>query len=123
MSIREFDEISKKIDELILNANETENEFIFQRINPYCQEITGKRLDKKELNKYLLLGMSVERIINQLEEEQELSYADFKEYIEQRAPYMDAEYDGFFHMGLRRAIDVLRKAVTEAEKKDENSTN
>lgn len=71
---------------------------------------------KKELNKYLLLGMSVERIINQLEEEQEWSYANFEDYIEHYAPYMDAEYDGFFHMGLRRAIDVLKKAVEEDEK-------
>lgn len=116
MSIREFDEVSKKIDELILNANETENEFIFQRINPYCQEITEKRLDKKELNKYLLLGMSAEKIINQLEEEQEWSYANFEDYTEQCASYMDAEYDDFFHMGLRRAIDVLRNAIAEAER-------
>ena len=118
MSIREFEEVSKTVDEIMFRANETENEFIFQRINPYSQEITEKRLDKKELNKYLLLGMSIEKIINQLEEEQEWSYADFDAYIEQCAPYMDEEYDKFFHMGLRRAIDVLKKAVVEVEEKE-----
>lgn len=119
MNIRELEEINKKVDEIMLRVEETENEFIFQSIKPYLEKITEKRLSKKELNKYLLLGMSVERIINQLEDEQELNYADFDAYIEQYAPYMDAEYDGFYHMGLRRSIDVLKNAVVEVEEKKE----
>lgn len=118
MNIRELEEINKKVDEIMLRVEETENEFIFQSIKPYLEKIAEKRLSKKELNKYLLLGMSIKGIINQLEEEQEWSYANFEDYIEQCAPYMDAEYDDFFHMGLRRAIDVVKKAVEETEKEE-----
>lgn len=118
MNIGELEEINKKVDEIMLRVEETENEFIFQSIKPYLEKITEKRLSKKELNKYLLLGMSIKGSINQLEEEQEWSYANFEDYIEQCASYMDAEYDDFFHMGLRRAIDVLKKAVEETEKEE-----
>lgn len=31
MNIREFEEINKKVDEIMLRAEETENEFIFQK--------------------------------------------------------------------------------------------
>lgn len=119
MNIRELEEINKKVDEIMLRVEETENEFIFQSIKPYLEKIAEKRLSKKELNKYLLLGMSIKGIINQLEKEQEWSYANFEDYIEQCASYMDAEYDGFYHMGLRRSIDVLKNAVVEVEEKKE----
>lgn len=50
----------------------------------------------------------VDKIVDQLEEEQELAYADFDRYVEEVDPCFDSEYDDFFHKGLGRAIKVLK---------------
>ncbi len=44
----------------------------------------------------------------QLEEERELSYADFNRYVDEVSPCLDAEYDDFFHRGLERAIKIVK---------------
>ena len=66
----------------------------------FQHKATGERAEfvsKKKLAK----------IIEQLEDEQELAYADFTEYAEEHG--LDEEYDSFFHMGLKRAIEILRE--------------
>ena len=50
----------------------------------------------------------VDKIVDQLEEEQELAYADFERYVEEVSPCLDSEYDDFFHRGIERAIKVLK---------------
>ena len=50
----------------------------------------------------------VDKIVEQLEEERELAYADFDRYVEEIDPCFDSEYDDFFHKGLGRAIKVLK---------------
>ena len=47
-------------------------------------------------------------VVRQLEEERELSYADFDRYVEEVSPCLDAEYDDFFHRGLERAIKIVK---------------
>lgn len=47
-------------------------------------------------------------IIKQLEEEKEYAYADFEKYAEEHN--LDPEYDDFFHIGMERAIAVIRAA-------------
>lgn len=49
-----------------------------------------------------------EKIIEKLEEERELSYADFGRYVEEVSPCLDDEYDDFFHRGLERAIKIVK---------------
>ena len=56
----------------------------------------------------------VDKIVDQLEEEQELAYADFDRYVEEVDLCFDSECDDFFHKGLGRAIKVLK----EGEKRD-----
>lgn len=48
------------------------------------------------------------KVVEQLEEEKELSYADFDEYVNGVCPYLDAEYDDLFHRGLERAIEIVK---------------
>ena len=48
-------------------------------------------------------------VVKQLEEERECSYADFEEYVNEKSPCLDAEYDDYFHRGLERAIKIVRK--------------
>lgn len=49
-----------------------------------------------------------DKVVEQLEEEKELSYADFDEYVNGVCPYLDAEYDDLFHRGLERAIEIVK---------------
>ncbi len=50
----------------------------------------------------------LDKIVEQLEEERELAYADFDRYAEEVDPCLDSECDDFFHKGLGRAIKVLK---------------
>lgn len=50
----------------------------------------------------------MEQIVEKLEDEAELSYADFKGYAEEHD--MDAEYDDDFRYGMRRAIEIVRES-------------
>lgn len=55
-----------------------------------------------------------DKVVEQLEEERELSYADFDRYAEEVSPCLDAEYDDFFHRGLERAIKIVKGGGTDA---------
>ena len=51
----------------------------------------------------------VEKVVTELAEEKEYSYANFEEYAKETNPVLDAEYDDLFHRGLERAIAIVRK--------------
>ena len=48
-----------------------------------------------------------------MDEERELSYADFSRYVEEVSPCLDAEYDDFFHRGLERASRLVKELAEE----------
>lgn len=54
-----------------------------------------------------------EAVLAELEEERDYSYADFEEYVNRYSPFLDAECDDFFHKGLGRAIEIVRKGGVE----------
>ena len=56
----------------------------------------------------------VDKVVEQLEEESELSYADFDRYVEDVSPCLDAEYDDFFHRGLERAVKIVKGGGVDA---------
>lgn len=51
--------------------------------------------------------IDADKVIEQLNEEKELSYADFDKYVYDVCPGFDSEYDDFFHKGLERAIELI----------------
>lgn len=53
----------------------------------------------------------VDKVVEQLEEEKELAYADFERYAEEIDHCLDSEYDDFFHKGIERAIEVVKAGV------------
>ena len=55
----------------------------------------------------------IEKVVAELEEEKEISCADFTKYVNEYNPCLDDEYDDFFHKGLERAIEVIRKGGAE----------
>lgn len=50
----------------------------------------------------------VDKVVEQLEEERELSYSDFDRYVDEVSSCLDAEYDDFFHRGLERALEIVK---------------
>lgn len=56
-----------------------------------------------------------DKVVEKLEEERELSYADFDRYAEEVSPCLDAEYDDFFHRGIERAIKIVKGGGIDAE--------
>lgn len=50
----------------------------------------------------------VDKVVEQLEEERKLSYADFDRYVKEVSPCLDAEYDDSFQRGLERAIKIIK---------------
>ena len=59
------------------------------------------------------MNKAFEKIFEKLEEERELSYADFSRYVEEVSPCLDAEYDDFFHRGLERASRLVKEVAEE----------
>lgn len=55
----------------------------------------------------------VEKVVAELEEEKEISCADFTKYVNEYNPCLDDEYDDFFHKGLERAIAIIGKGGVE----------
>ena len=60
-------------------------------------------------------AFDTEKVVEQLEEERELSYADFDRYVEEVSQCLDAEYDDFFHRGLERAIKIVKGGGVDAD--------
>ena len=54
-----------------------------------------------------------EKILDRMQEERELSYADFSRYVDEVSPCLDAEYDDFFHRGLERASRLVKEVEKE----------
>ena len=54
------------------------------------------------------IAYDVDKVVEQLEEERELSYADFDRYVDEVSPCLDAEYDDVFQRGLERAIKIVK---------------
>ena len=59
------------------------------------------------------MNEAFEKILDMLEEERELSYADFSRYVEEVSPCLDAEYDDFFHRGLERDWRLVKEVAEE----------
>lgn len=50
-------DITKITEEIIMQAKETQAEFIIETIQPYCENILQTIIDKEELKQILLNGM------------------------------------------------------------------
>ena len=59
------------------------------------------------------MNKSFDKILERLQEERELSYADFSRYVEEVSPCLDAEYDDFFHRGLEMASRLVKEVAEE----------
>ena len=55
-----------------------------------------------------------DKVVEQLNEEKEFSYADFDEYVNEVCPCLDAEYDDLFNKGLERAIEIVKGGGVDA---------
>lgn len=101
------------VDKLILSLND----YSLQE-TPNENESTGERRISRMVYQTIQnciraveeqpTAYDVDKVVEQLENERELSYADFDRYVEEVSPTLDDEYDDFFHRGLERAIGVVK---------------
>ena len=57
--------INEVIKELIMKAMENESDFIFQTIQPYCENVLEQRISKKELELALLQYFNKPKLIKE----------------------------------------------------------
>ena len=50
-------DVSKLVNEIIMQVEENEEEFIFETIRPYCENILQIKIDKEKLKQILLNSM------------------------------------------------------------------
>lgn len=70
-------------------------------------------MEKEQEIRVKLLRALEEELISKLEEERELSYADFSKYVNDYNLNLDDEYDDFYHKGLARATELIKQIVGE----------
>ena len=94
----------------LIDADKIDFNEVFVGASEFAQDTrnAAQRFIDKQPTAY-----DVDKIVEQLEEEQELAYADFDRYVEEVDPCLDSECDDFFHTGLGRAIKVLKAGVKE----------
>lgn len=56
--------ITKVVEEIAMQAKENQEEFIFETIRPYCEDILQMKINKKELEQILLKQQSCEDCIS-----------------------------------------------------------
>lgn len=54
----------------------------------------------------------VEKVVSELEEEREYSYADFEEYAESYGLDL-SEHDDWYYQGLKRAITLAKRGIVK----------
>lgn len=88
-----------------INADKIDFNEVFVGASEFAQDTrnAAQMLIDKQPTVY-----DVDKIVEQLEEERELAYADFDRYVEEVDPCFDSECDDFFHKGIERAIKVLK---------------
>lgn len=60
-------DITKMVEEIVMQATEKQEEFIFETIRPYCEDILQMKINKKELKQILLKQQSCEDCISRKE--------------------------------------------------------
>lgn len=94
----------------LIDADELKKDMLAQSI---LGESMGKVMDRYvHIVDSQPTAFDMDKVVEQLKEEIELSYADFDEYVNVVCPSLDAEYDDFFHRGLERAIEIVKQELT-----------
>lgn len=84
--------------------------------NQKCITSTGHELTMNMIVSFINYqptAYDVEKVVAELEEEREYSYADFEEYVQEKSHCLDAEYDDYFHRGLERAVVIVKRGGRE----------
>jgi hypothetical protein len=76
-------------------------------VDPFKSRTTTENKLVEENAEQLTVN-DINKVVKQLEDERELSYADFDKYVEEVSPCLDVEYDDSFQRGLERAIKIIK---------------
>lgn len=97
-----LDDMQKELEKAVNNEDMTEFD---------CKVLMTSALALKNFVSRQPTAYDVEKVVAELEEEREYSYADFEEYVQEKSPCLDSEYDDYFHRGLERAVVIVKRGV------------
>ena len=82
-----------------------------------CKQCSGMvekwRETKEEAIEQWNTRKPIDRIMEQLEEEKDIAYADFEKYTNDYFLDLDEDADDWYYKGLERAINIIRKGGVE----------
>lgn len=107
----EIQRLSKEIERLESGEADIDPYYADRKIKQYQKDIIDYKIENRILKRYET-AYDVDKILKQLEEEREYSYADFERYAEEYG--IDRDHDDWFYEGLKRAIEIV-KGGTENE--------
>ena len=71
--------------------------------------ITNPKQDCPLQSQDISLRKKLDEILKKLDEEADMAYSDFESYADDFG--FDSEYDDMFHVGIRRAIQILKEGI------------
>lgn len=83
---------------------ETEDEFVYQLVSPYCENVVEKKLSKRELKNILHKGMKAESGVNKIIEEVE-SQEKWLESAGYNAYNIDIAFDSILSRIRKELLD------------------
>lgn len=101
----EIQRLSKKIERFESGAVDIDPYYADRKIKQYQKDITDHKIENRILKRYET-AYDVNKVVKQLEEEREYSYADFERYAGEYN--FDSDYDDWFNEGLKRAIEIVK---------------
>lgn len=113
-------DITKVVEEIAMQAEENQEEFIFETIKPYCENILQIKINKEELKQILLNGMQKQQLCGDC-----ISRAEAISRIEVRRkitcesdPYNYEEWTKGYEEGIDDAIAMINSvpSVTPQQK-------
>lgn len=95
----------------LIDADEFIKKFRYAEADTEDEKImcaTVRRMIKEQPTAF-----DVKNVIEQLEEESEQSFVDFKSYAEEHG--IDNDYEDWFYRGLIRAIEIVKRGERDEE--------
>lgn len=106
--------MAEYIERITSNFIENEEEFIYQFIIPYCEDVLETKINKSELQKILIKGSNPnlierEKIDKAIEEIKDGYYGN------EEASETSTERAEAFNNGLTYALEILKKHIEGSE--------
>lgn len=97
------------VEKCVKEYKETENEFVYQLIDPFCETVVEKKLSKEELEQILEKGMQKSIPLTKVKQAREEIDKNYE-----GGNHADEYADGY-NNGLSECLSILDKLIAESE--------